>query len=85
MADQVILKRSMLQTIKILGGNLVFFLGVVLINSVCRPVINSFLDFLLWGLILCIIIGFTGVIFNIALNPGCGIYVKKMLKIGNMK
>lgn len=85
MADRVILKRPMLQTIKILGGNLIFFLGVVLINSVCRPVINGFLDFLLWGLILCIIIGFAGVVFNIALNPSCGTYVKRMLKIGNMK
>lgn len=67
-ADKVILKRSLIKTLSILGINGLIFATVVLINPMLNLQITSYLSFVLHGCVVGVVIGVISVILNVMVN-----------------
>lgn len=76
-SDKKVMHRSYKKTFSILGINYLFFGGVVLVSQYFSPTITSYGQFILWGLILCLIFGVIGLGLNFAVNKNCWRVVKK--------
>lgn len=80
-ADKKVMKRSYLKSILIIGTNFMFFLGVVVIFNIYRPVISSYLQLFIWGLFLSLVLGLIGMGLNFLVNRDCWTIIQKyMLK-----
>ena len=66
-----ILKRTPLKTLKILVPNYILFALCVVSCNYINIVINNFVDFIIYGIILTLIIGFVGVTVNVLANKEC--------------
>lgn len=80
-ADKKVIHRSYWKSISIIGVNFLFFFGVVLVSRFYQPVINSYGQFFIWGIILTVVFGVIGMTLNFIVNRDCWFIVKKyMLK-----
>lgn len=71
LSDVKILKRTPLKTLKILVPNYILFALCVVSCNYINIVINNFVDFIIYGIILTLIIGFVGVTVNVLANKEC--------------
>lgn len=78
MADKIILQRSMSATVKIIGGNFLFFFCIVIAEKFINLSIDNFLIFITYAILITVIIGLLGILVNIALNPDFLHYIKKI-------
>lgn len=79
-ADKVIMKRSVFQTIKILGINYLLFAGIVFVRSKITFNINNYFSFVVHGIILVAIIGLITLCANFLVNPFIFSSLKRMLR-----
>lgn len=77
LSDVKILKRTPLKTLKLLLPNYLFFALCVVVSNHISIDIISFADFIKYGVILTIIIGFIGIAINVLANKNC----KNIIKI----
>ncbi len=70
-SDKKVLHRSYLMTIKTFLINYLFFAFVVILSKVVKYEIVSYLEFLVYGLILTIFIGVIGILINLMTNKNC--------------
>ena len=69
LADHLILKRSYLNSLKIMITNYLLFVGTIFASNYINLNINNILDFFKWGFLLTIIFVFIGIIVNLLANP----------------
>lgn len=67
-SDIVILKRSPIRTLSILGVNMLLFISVVFVNPLLNFQIDSFLSFILNGCIIFIMLSLISVLINVSVN-----------------
>ena len=70
-SDVKIMKRSIWKTISILSVNYLLFAGVVVISKVIPLEVNSYGQFLVYGLVLSAVIGIVGTVANVLVNKEC--------------
>lgn len=79
-ADKKVMHRSVKNTICILGVNYLLFLGIVIFTHFCRPTIESFIQFLEWGMLLTVIISVIGIGLNCLVNRSIIFVMRDILK-----
>lgn len=76
-SDKKVMKRSYYKTVKILGCNYLFFFGVVCFSKFYQPMIESYLQFFVWGVLLTGALGVSGMGLNLLVNKDCLKMVKR--------
>lgn len=74
--DKKILRRSILNSIKILGVNYAFFILTINVEKIINININSYFDLFICGVIVTVICTIIGVLLNIIVNPMCITLIK---------
>ncbi|MBM6717079.1 hypothetical protein H6B15_10480 [Gemmiger formicilis] len=80
MADRVILQRSSRKTILILGLNYLLFTATVLIEKKIEIQVDNYMDLIIWGCLLSMVVGIVGIAVNIMVNPECMRLVTEKIK-----
>lgn len=78
-ADKIVMKRSYLRSISILGINYLFFGAVVFISYFFKPTITNWSEFVLWGVFLTAVLGSIGMGLNFVVNKDCWQIVRKLI------
>lgn len=78
-ADKKVLHRSAFKSLFIIGSNFLFFFSVVVISKFCELVILSYIEFVIWGIVLTVILGAANLGMNILINKQCWLIVKKFI------
>lgn len=78
-ADKKVMKRSYWKSISIIGVNFLFFFGVVFLSRIYQPVIRSYSQFFVWGVILTIVFGAIGMGLNFLVNKDCWQVVRRYI------
>lgn len=78
--DKIILKRSLWNTIKILGSNFIIFILGVIANQFINLNISSFASFILNGILVSIIVFLFTAVVNVIVNPSAFKFVNKFVK-----
>lgn len=78
-ADKKVMKRSYWKSISIIGVNFLFFFGVVFLSRFYQPTINSYGQFFMWGLILTVVFGITGIGLNFLVNKDCWQVIRRYI------
>lgn len=78
-ADKKIMRRSYWKSISIIGVNFLFFWGVVFLSRIYQPVIMSYSQFFVWGVILTIVFGAIGMGLNFLVNKDCWQVVRRYI------
>lgn len=83
LTEKKILCRSCRKTLKILGVNYLLFIITVIVKGMIKFEINSYMDFIKWGIVLTPIIFIISIICNALVNPEFIkiIFQKKLKKI----
>lgn len=79
-ADKIILKRSMKNTIKILSINYIIFIGSILASEYIQLKIENYFQFLLYGILITFIISIIAFILNSIVNPNILTSIKQIKK-----
>jgi len=81
-AEKVVLKRKPYRFCLVLGLNYLFFALVVYMSQKICIVIDNYMDFIKYGVIITILMLFAGAIVNIVANPKSAAAVKILMKKG---
>ncbi|MCQ2527729.1 MAG: hypothetical protein MJ108_01265 [Saccharofermentans sp.] len=68
-SDYKVMKRSCVNSIRILGLNFLLFGIAIIANNMLNIDIKSYLGFCVWGLVLTAIFGVLGIVVNLIANP----------------
>lgn len=78
-ADKKVMKRSYWKSISIIVVNFLFFFGVVFLSRFYQPAINSYGQFFMWGVILTVVFGITGMGLNCLVNKDCWQVIRRYI------
>ena len=78
-ADKKVMKRSYNKTMRIFGINYLFFFGIVILSKFYQPIINSYFQLCIWGLVLSIIFVGTCMYLNFLVNKDCWRIVRRYI------
>lgn len=80
--DKKVLNRSCWKSVSIIGINYLLFFIVVILSYFFKPSINSFIQFLIWGILLTVIFLMVGALLNFTVNRDCWMVLKKYILKG---
>ena len=81
-ADKKVIHRSYWKSLSIIGVNFLFFFAVVFVSHMYRPIINTYSQFLIWGVLLTALFSVMGMGLNIIVNRECWQVVRRYILKG---
>lgn len=78
-AEKKVMKRSYLKFISIMGVNFFFFFCVVVSSKFFMPEINTFQQFIIWGIVYTILFSTIGLTLNLVVNKDCLRFIRKYI------
>lgn len=78
-ADKKVMHRSYGKSVSIIGINFLFFIGVILVFKTHQPIINSYGQFFIWGVLSTVVFSIIGMGLNFLVNKECWNVVRRYI------
>ncbi len=78
-ADKKVMHRSYGKSVSIIGINFLFFIGVILVFKTHQPIINSYGQFFIWGVLSTVVFSIIVMGLNFLVNKECWNVVRRYI------
>ncbi len=78
-AEKKVMHRSYKKTISIIGINFIIFFFAIYLSQIYNPIITTYGQFILWGMIYFIFFGCIGTVLNILVNKECWKIIRRYI------